>query len=125
LNSEEKIVLEILKPALDFVQKCPVDSKVIDDSFPTLKCPVCGTAFCMFPCAEKLALKSKKCPTCKKFEMSGLAEIVRNAAYVVKLEELKSRGAVSDSTYKKLKLEYENRSRDAIQRVYTTGAAQE
>ena len=124
MSAEERIVVEILKPALEFVQKCPVDSKVIDDSFPTLRCAVCGKIFCMFPCAEKLALKNKKCPACKKFEMGRLAEIVRNSAYLVKLEGLKTAGAVSGSIYNKLKLEYEAKSRDAIKRAYAVGSEQ-
>jgi len=124
LTAEETIVLEVLKRALEFVEKCPVDSKVIDDSFPTLRCPACGTPFCMFPCAEKLALKNKKCPTCKRFEMGRLREIVRNSSYLEKLEELKATDAVSSSIYNKLKLEYEARSRDAIQRAYSDGSKQ-
>jgi hypothetical protein len=120
LTPEDMIVLEILEPALRFVPKCPVDSKVIDDTFPTLKCPVCGTPICMFPCVENLASRKKKCPACKKFEMSRLTEIVRNAKFRTNLEELKAKGGVSDSVYEKLKLEYESRNRDAIHRIYAT-----
>lgn len=119
LSAEERIVLEILEPALEYVRKCPVDSRVVDDTFPTLSCPLCGTTICMFPCVEKLASKNKKCPTCKKFEMSRLTEIVQNTKYLAKLEELKAAGGVSDPVYYKLRLEYESKNQDAIRRVYT------
>jgi predicted RNA-binding Zn-ribbon protein involved in translation (DUF1610 family) len=112
------VVLEILEQALQFVQKCPVDSRIIDHTFPTLACPICGTAYCMSPCAERLVSKNKKCPKCKKFEMSRLAEIIQNTTYRARLEELKVSQRASDRVYDKLRLEYEVRQRDAIARIY-------
>ena len=118
MSSTDKIALEILEPALQLVQRCPVDSKIIDGTFQTLACPVCETSFCAFPCAEKLTSRSKKCPVCKKFEMSKLAEIVQNITYRARLEDLKASRRVSDQIYDKLRVEYETRQRDAVARVY-------
>ena len=118
MSTTDKMVLEILGPALQLVQRCPVDSKVIDGTFQTLGCPVCEATFCAFPCADKLASRGKKCPVCKKFEMSGLAEIIRNITYRARLDELKASRRVSDQVYDKLRVEYETRQRDAIARVY-------
>ena len=95
-----------------------MDSKIIDGTFQTLRCPICETAFCIFPCIEKLASHNKKCPVCKKFEMSRLAEIIQNITYRARLEELKVSQRVGDQVYDKLRLEYELRQRDAIARVY-------
>lgn len=118
MSTADKIVLEILEPALESVQRCPVDSKVIDGTFQTLSCPVCETAFCTFPCAEKLASRGKRCPVCKEFEMSKLAEIIQNITYTARLEDLRISRRVSDQVYDKLRLEYEIRQRDAMARVY-------
>ena len=118
MTTTDTIVLEILEPALGLVQRCPVDSKIIDGTFQTLRCPICETAFCIFPCIEKLASRNKKCPVCKKFEMSRLAEIIQNITYRARLEELKVSQRVGDQVYDKLRLEYEIRQRDAIARVY-------
>ena len=118
MTTTDRIVLEILEPALGLVQRCPVDSKIIDGTFQTLRCPICETAFCTFPCIEKLASRNKKCPVCKKFEMSRLAETIQNITYRARLEELKVSQRVGDQVYDKLRLEYEIRQRDAIARVY-------
>jgi hypothetical protein len=72
----------------------------------------------MFPCVESLAAKNKKCPTCKEFEMRKLSEILQSVRYLAKLEELKAKGDVTNMVYGKLKREYEERNRDAIQRIY-------
>jgi hypothetical protein len=125
LTTTDKIVLEILEPALGLVQRCPVDSKIIDGTFETLSCPVCETAFCTFPCIEKLASRNKKCPVCKEFEMSRLAEIIKNVTYRARLEELKVSQRVSDQVYDKLRLEYEIRQRDAITQVYAKSPERE
>ena len=122
MSSDARVVLAILEPALQFVQKCPVDSKIIDRTFPTMSCPICGTAYCMSPCVEKLATKNKKCPTCKKFEMNKLVEIIQNITYRARLEELKASRRVSDHVYDKLRVEYETRQREAVARVYGKGS---
>ena len=122
MSSKDTIVLDILEPALEYVQKCTVDSRVIDGTFPSLSCPVCGILLCMFPCAETLASKNKKCPSCKRSEMNVLTEIVRNTKYRLKLEELKAAGMVSDAIYDKLRLEYDRKNREAVGRVYPTGS---
>lgn len=67
-----------------------------------------------------LASRGKKCPVCKKFEMSKLTEIAQDITYRAKLEELKASRRVSDQIYDKLRVEYEARQRDAIARVYKT-----
>lgn len=95
-----------------------MDSKVIDGTFQTLRCPVCDAVFCAFPCAEKLASRGKKCPVCMKFEMGGLAGIIQNTTYRARLEELKASRRVSDQVYEKLKAEYEARQQEAIAQVY-------
>ena len=102
-----------------------MDSKIIDGTFETLSCPVCETAFCTFPCIEKLASRNKKCPVCKKFEMSRLAEIIKNVTYRARLEELKVSQRVSDQVYDKLRLEYEIRQREAISQVYAKSPERE
>lgn len=119
------MVLEILAPALDFVQRCPVDSKVIDDGTPAIACPVCGKVFCLFPCAEMLSSKNKKCPACKKFEMNKLSEIVQNAMHLAKLEELNATGRVGAPIYGKLKSEYESKKQKAMELVYGPSTANE
>ena len=125
MTTTDRIVLEILEPALGLVQRCPVDSKIIDGTFQTLRCPICETAFCIFPCIEKLASRNKKCPVCKKFEMSRLAEIIKNVTYRARLEELKVSQRVSDQVYDKLRFEYEIRQRDAIAQVYAKSPERE
>jgi hypothetical protein len=125
LTTTDKIVLEILEPALGLVQRCPVDSKIIDGTFETLSCPVCETVFCTFPCIEKLASRNKKCPVCKKFEMSRLVEVIKNITYRARLEDLKASRRVSGEVYDKLRLEYEIRQRDAIAEVYAKSPERE
>lgn len=121
MSAEGKIALEILEPALGFVQRCPVDSRVIDGTFSTLGCPICGAVFCTFPCVDKLASRNRKCPVCKRFEMRGLDGMLKNLIYRTKLEELKSTRRVSDQVYQKLRREYEAKHEEIVARVYGQG----
>jgi hypothetical protein len=119
LVSQNEIRLEILEPALAFVRRCPLDSRVIDGTFPTLKCPVCGATYCVFPCAEKLVAKDKKCPVCKQYQMHGMMELVRSTSRLTKLEEVRTAGGVSEPVYQKLKREYERRRQETLTIVYS------
>ncbi len=106
------IEIQLLDPILEYLPRCPVDSKILQRNTEFVACPLCGARICTEPCAEDLAENNRSCPRCKKYKFGPFRPLLSNMKFIRKLESLRTENKISESVYLKLREEYVSKIRD-------------
>ncbi len=110
--SEGFVELQLLGPILEYVPRCPIDSKRLDKSVDFIACPTCGVRICVVPCAEELAENDKNCPSCRSYKFGAFRDLLSNMKYLRNLEVLKTGKKITEAVYYKLREEYHSRIKE-------------
>lgn len=102
-KSTPDIVIELKEIAEKYLLRCGIDNRILDGSFQTVICVICGSEFCILPCGSTLIENKGSCPRCGKEGFPNLQYLV----YLARLEQLHEKGKINKLVYEKLKQEYE------------------